>query len=539
MKKTQRNIKSYFRPLIWTMAVCASILLVSCGDDSTSEEPEEKTLDEIAKWMDGRLTKEYYWLDEYNEKHAQFDLSLAWDKFLSNTLKKLKTNTDDGGIEADGSRRFYTSVTRKKDTSTKATTRASFPTIDGFGIEIHPYVVRLTGFDGYTQDDIGFLIDHTYPGSAAAEAGLRRGDVILQVDGKKATVQTYAETWEKLQYGDSGSIKITAEVFNDQTQKGEIKEFEFAASAFEYNPVAYSDVITMPEDFDTKGKKIGYLSYLSFDVDFDTALIDAITDLSQQGVTDMILDLRVNGGGDVVASVLLASMLLDESYVGPGKIYARLKHNPANKINNDEELTLQNRYTPKGASASIDIPNIGIKKLWVICSEFSASASEMVIVGLRGLDVEVELIGTLTEGKNCGMEVTSKTYDGYKYEFAPITFMNENGKGFADYGDGIVPETDLAAKAQDKSLDKDLQDECAYFPLPTTAWGNYNYDIALAETIMQIYDKSIFTSSAKAFTPRKATTRAENSTRLERTSLKVERDDLSSRGLFIYTDEIE
>ena len=156
-------------------------------------------------------------------------------------------------------------------------------------------------------------------------------------------------------------------------------------------------------------------------------------------------------------------------------------------------------------------------------------------MGLRGLDVEVELIGNVTEGKNCGMEVTYFTDEEYKYEFAPITFMNENGKGFSDYGDGIVPEHHLAAYANDSSISATLQSQSNYFPIPITAWGDVSHDIALSEAVMQICGKSLFTSSssAQAFAPRRATTRAGGAALPERTNLKMERNDLRSRGLIV------
>ena len=540
MRQFKHIIKSYIRPSKWAMLMLSTALMVSCSDDPTGDDntgTEDRPLNEIATWMDSRLKKEYYWMDEYIEKHAQFDLTLEWDKFLNNTLKKLSTNLDDGRVYADGTRHFYSYIYRQESVTASSSSRSSLPTENGYGFELAPYAVIMSNLEGYNDNDRVCFIEHTYPGSAAAEAGLLRGDIILQVNGKKMSAQTFSNIWEELQYGTSGSVKITARSYNKELEKYEAKEYELTTSAFERNPVAFSDILQLPEEFDDEGKKIGYMSYLSFDKNYDEALVDAMADLSQKGVTDMILDLRANSGGDVTSSILLASMLMDESYVGPGKVYARLVHNPSNKIYKDTEHTLQLKYTPEGASEAVDLPNIGIKKLWVICSENTASASEMVIVGLRGLDVEVTLIGTTTEGKNCGMEVSYKTHDGYKYEFAPITFMSENGKGFNDYGDGIVPDIDLIAMAEKPSLDKDLISFCHNYPLPYTTWGNIDNDIALAEVVMQIYGKTLFTPSTKAVMPHQATTRAEGSVTFELTSLKMEKKGLSARGLIVYPDE--
>lgn len=476
-------------------------------------------------------------MDEYNEKHSKFDLTLEWDKFIDETLSKLSTNADDGGTY-DGQRTFYTYVSRTKSTSVSSSTRASLPTVKGYGIEISPYVVEVHTIEGYEQGDYGFVIEHAYAGSAAAEAGLNRGDIILQIGGKKIGSSNYQSLWSQLQDTESASsVTVTAEIYDEEAEEYKIEDYELTASSFEQNPVAYSGVLTLDEKYDIGDKKIGYMSYLSFEHDFNTSLIDAMTDLSQQGVTDMILDLRANGGGHVTSSVLLASMLLDEGYVGDDKVYARLKHNPNNEVYADKTYTLEKQYKHDDSSAEVDLPNIGIQKLWVICSELSASASEMVIVGLRGLDIDVELIGNVTEGKNCGMEVTYKIDDGYEYEFAPITFWNENGKGFSDYGDGITPEHHLAAYAEDSSISSTLQNQCAYFPVPLTAWGDADHDIALCEAVMQICGKSLFTSSASFSTSNDNSTRAGGMAMPVRTSLKVERNDLHSRGLIVRVEE--
>ena len=78
-----------------------------------------------------------------------------------------------------------------------------------------------------------------------------------------------------------------------------------------------------------------------------------------------------------------------------------------------------------------------MSKVYVITSEMSASASEMVIVGLQGLDVAVTVVGLTTEGKNVGMDVMTKQIDNYVYTFSPITFQIYNAKGYSEYSNGI------------------------------------------------------------------------------------------------------
>lgn len=525
-----------------------ALALAACGSDPTgggsgsgsgsgSDTGTTEEVDKIVEWMDKRLQKEYYWMEEYNQKRSTFDMTVEWDKYLGISLAKMTTNTDDGS--GSGSNRYlYTYVQRKKVGSAAATmTRAEYPVESGFGIDLASYVVDVAGVDKYVEGNYGLPINHVYPSSTADALGIKRGDVIMEVNGSRILRSNYSTLWSNIGAAEQ-SMELTIYGYNEEIDDYELLDYSLTVGSYEANPIAYGDLLTIDKDvFDVGDKKIGYLCYLSFDADFDQKMVEAVTNLVEKGATDVILDLRSNSGGHVSSSILLSSMLLDESYVGPGKIYARIKHNPNNKVYDDEEYTLQKRYTPNGSSTSVDLPNLGLSKVWIICSEDSASASEMVIVGLRGLDVEVELVGNTTEGKNCGMEVTYKTLDGYKYSFAPITFMNENGKGFSDYGDGIIPEHHLYEKASDTSLSEYLRGKCAYFPIPVTTWGDVEDDIALRETVMQICGKSLFDKTPEAITT--YATRSASAPMPKRTALKMEKQDLNSQGMFILQQDVE
>ena len=261
----------------------------------------------------------------------------------------------------------------------------------------------------------------------------------------------------------------------------------FSTGAYQENPVAASMVLELED-----GPKVGYLSYLGFDSAFDSELIDAMRSLKDNGAEEMVLDLRLNGGGSVNSSTILGSMLLDASY--NDKTYAVLARNSANQKPN---TTCKITSAYNGQS----LPRLGIKRLFVITTGNTASASEMVISGLRGLGVEVILIGTTTEGKNCGMDVTQYTNKGVTYEYAPITFMNFNatsyeqylaGEPYFDYPEGIEADSDMeyfAANAKDDVV-KTLAD---FFPIPMEPWGESSQDVALIEALMQIQGKTLLT----------------------------------------------
>lgn len=488
---------------------------------------------EVTRWVDERLRNEYYWLDEYNEKRGTFDMSLAYDKYLSTSLMSLTTNTGDGGYLSDGSRYLYSNI--KKESSTRAVMAVEEPTISSFGLVISSLLVGLD-----QKGTLAFCVDHVYPSSPAAEAGIKRGDMIYKVNGKSTTDMTEAkQIFYDLQYG-TGTMEITLKTAD--LEKGQYVDATYSLTAADYkeNPVAYCDILPIDENANPDGKKVGYISYLSFDADFDQSLIESISSLAEKGATDVVLDLRTNGGGSVNSALYLSSMLLDESYAD--KHFTTLKHNPKNTRFEDERCKLVKSYTDPNTLSMSDLPNLGIDKLWVIVSQLSASASEMVIVGMLGIDVPVFVVGEQTEGKNCGMEVIERTIDGDTYVYAPITFLNENAKGFSDYDDGIEPDVDLTKYIDDESVAENLRDMCYFYPIPRAEWGEYKRDIALAEMVKQICQgTSLFaSSSASSFVEPALTTRSQGAPMLRKGGrVNLPANDLRRQGMYLTEAEME
>lgn len=440
----------------------------------------DKITDAVLKHVDERLQNEYYWLDEYNEKRATFDPTLAADEYLDESLLSLTTNMADGGIDYRGNRYIYSYIYALNAAS--AGTRAQ--SVSGYGV--------LMSMNYWAMNDagteFGLAVEHVYPGSPADKAGLKRGDIVSQYNGSKITANNLNAAWQDLYYSLSNNISIG--VYDTATKK--TNTLSFSAGAYQENPVAASMVLELED-----GPKVGYLSYLGFDSAFDSELISAMKKLKDNGAEEMILDLRLNGGGSVNSSTILGSMLLDASY--NDKTYAVLVRNPANK---KASSTCKITSAYNGQS----LPRLGIKRLFVIATDNTASASEMVISGLRGLGIEVIVIGTTTEGKNCGMDVTNYTHQGVTYEYAPITFMNFNatsyeqylaGQPYFDYPEGIEADSDMeyfAANAKDDVV-KALAD---LFPIPMEPWGESSQDVALIEALMQIQGKTLLTFTSES-----------------------------------------
>jgi hypothetical protein len=89
----------------------------------------------------------------------------------------------------------------------------------------------------------------------------------------------------------------------------------------------------------------------------------------------------------------------------------------------------------------LDEPNsLGLRRVYVLGTKSSASASELLINSLRGVDIEVILIGETTNGKNMGMDLCETVIGQYKYEMWPITFKTLHAQDFCNYAGGFSPD---------------------------------------------------------------------------------------------------
>lgn len=437
------------------------MLLVACtqpsypGIDNPSGGGNTATDQSIIDYIDQRLEGEYYWLDEVATKVNTFNRRLPWEDYLSSALSRLEGNTDDGYINSKGQRVFYSYI-REVGSSTRAATM-------GFGIELHYTIIVIDKEQGH----YGFLVENVYPQSPAEEAGIKRGDIITMIDGSYITPDNYAARFNTIQSNTTSSLKLQL-----RRQTGDKNSFgaDLAAGAYDETVVMHHSII----EIEGYAKKIGYLVYTGFESEYDEELIAALGEFAASGVGEVILDLRCNGGGSVSSAVKLCSALAPATL--EDGVLCRIQRNPKNtKSDTVQEFKL--------VHTTEQLTNL--ERLTVICSDYSASASELVIMGLRGLDFPVELVGSTTEGKNCGMDVIRRTIGSTTLEYAPITFMCFNAKGFGDWGGGINPDVDLTDDANGLGVsDKN-------YPLPRADWGDMTHDIALVAALAKVTGRNI------------------------------------------------
>ena len=468
-------------------------------------EQEALQIDAMMKWIDERLSTEYYWLDEYCQKRPTFDFTLPYKEFIKSSLSSLTTNLDDGKVYSDGTRSLYTYLQEVNPANVDSNGTVKEETM-GFGLSLSTTLMR------YTESTACMAIDHVYPGSAAADAGLKRGDIIIKIDNESLPLNDIGrvnELFQRIQYSSTSSATI--DYLRIAGESYSMKQATLTAGYFIENPVAFCDVLTLPQEWYDQGiadqsHKVGYISYLQFDFNHEKRLVEAISDLSSKGITDLIVDLRINPGGDTRSCTSMASMIISESYVG--EPVTQFTYNPKRNKQPSIDYIRKNGYEDANM-AMTDLPNLNMERVYFITSSDSSSASELLIVGLMGLGIDVVMIGTTTDGKNCGMEAAMVGWKDMYYVFAPITFMTANGQGFHDYGDGITPGeltkgTDFEKYINNPNISEDARSACNYFPIPEAEWGDVSYDFALSEAVAQIFGKTLLTSSHSSMVAKSA-----------------------------------
>ena len=432
----------------------------------------------LNNYMHQRLLKEYLWADEYAKLNV--DMNVSYDKFLYTHLVQLgNTNIEDGGYYRDysssaGERYIYSYISEITSTKAPVVTKAG-ELMSTSGLGIGPMFASL--FESGT-DYIGLTLGYVYPGSPAETAGLRRGDTIYQVGGNRLTRSNYQSYMQELFYNPIGTYKITYAryVENEAQQKYDLtlnNTVNVTTGTYGYNPILFAAIMAN-KDIQSDGDEtippfcIGYMASESFDSSAQEVLEYQIQQFIDAGITELILDLRFNVGGEVQQSRYLASSIVGRGY--DDRYFFRAE------FNDKRVESWKFKSGPAESDKLGEAKPLGLKRLWVIMSENTASASELIIHGLRGVDFPVTLIGSRSEGKNVGMVVTQEVYNGRRFEFAPITYRGMNEKNEYAPADGFEPDSGNLLNNQDSNYKNDVDN---MFPYAFGDWGNFDFNIPL------------------------------------------------------------
>lgn len=279
--------------------------------------------------------------------------------------------------------------------------------------------------------------------ATAVGANLSRGTRILEVDGIDVV---YANSQAEIDSLNNGLFPESA---------GETHQFlvqDLASNDTRTIIMTSADLVSDPvstvKTIATGSGNVGYVAFHSHLGLAEQSLISAVNQLQADGISDLILDLRYNGGGYLTIASELAYMIAGPAATN-GKAFERLvfndKHPKTNPITG-EALQAEPFYnTTQGFSVSAGqgLPTLDLNRVFVITGENTCSASESIINGLRGIDIDVVQIG----GATCGKPYGSYPTDNCGTTYFTLQFATVNEKDFGDYADGFAPENNASVGA--------------------------------------------------------------------------------------------
>jgi C-terminal processing protease CtpA/Prc len=287
------------------------------------------------------------------------------------------------------------------------------------------------------------VVAYTEPNSpaTAASANLARGAQVLTVDGVDLVNAT-----------DSTSINtLNAGLF--PSAPGASHSFSIldlgAATPRTVTMVAANVTSTPVQNVETIGTRAGTVGYMLFNDHIATAeqqLVSAFSQLQGAGVSDLVLDIRYNGGGYLDIASEVAYMI-----AGPGpttgqgfeKTVFNDKYATTDPVTGERLAPIPFHGTSQGFSGPKDqpLPTLSLPRVFVLSSPNTCSASEAIINGLRGVGVQVIQIGTTTCGKPYGFYPA----DNCGTTYFSIEFQGVNAQGFGDYPDGFSPANTVSS----------------------------------------------------------------------------------------------
>ena len=222
------------------------------------------------------------------------------------------------------------------------------------------------------------VIDEPYENTPAAQAGLKKGDIILAIDDTSMVKKSVSDVSNKLR-GDAGTsfvLKIK------RPSTGKDMTFKIVRRSIQMPSVPYYGIC---------GNHIGYINLSSFTENCSKDVRRAFIDLKKQGAKGLVFDLRSNGGGSVSEAVSIVNMFLPK-----GKTVLKMKGR-LQRSNNEYKTTVE--------------PVDSVMPMVVLVSGNTASSSEIMSGSLQDYDRAI-ILGTRTYGKGLVQTTMDLPYNG-------------------------------------------------------------------------------------------------------------------------------
>lgn len=282
--------------------------------------------------------------------------------------------------------------------------------VDRFSWIVDDYIALENSFQGITLNngmEFGLVryandaskvfgyVRYVIPGSDAESKSINRGMLFTEVDGTQLTESNYRD----LLFDGSNIYTIALADFNDGNPTPNGTTISLTKTQLQENPVAIVKTI------DEGTHKIGYLMYNQFSNSFDAQLNQAFATLKSENITDLIIDLRYNGGGRVSSATYLGGMVTGQFN---GQLFSKEQWNTkvqealdASLFDNYFTNEILNRDQNQNIILQEPINSLNLNSVYFITTKSTASASELVMNSLSAY-IDVKSVGLTTTGKVYG-----------------------------------------------------------------------------------------------------------------------------------------
>jgi carboxyl-terminal processing protease len=304
----------------------------------------------------------------------------------------------------------------------------------GYGAQFH------LGGNDYPRS---LVVAYTESNTPASAKNLNRGAAIISIDGVDVAYGSDVDT-------------LNAGLFPSNAGEDHVFEVrDLGASETRFITLISEAVVSDPVQNETtflvNGSMVGYMTFNDHIATSEQQLIVAMTEMRDSAIDDLIVDLRYNGGGLLGIAAELGYMIAGN--VGEGEVFSEVqfnsKHPSYDPITGNflSPLMFPSNAIGYSAVAGQPLPTLNLSRVFIIASEGTASASEAVINGLRGVGIEVILIGDTTTGKPYGFYPT----DNCGTTYFTLQFKGVNASGFGDYSDGFTPVENASSQGSEIS----------------------------------------------------------------------------------------
>jgi len=276
-------------------------------------------------------------------------------------------------------------------------------------------------------------VAYAEPGSPAATANITRGARVLSVDNVDLVNASDQASVDILNNGLFPTATGQSHTFSILDPGATTPRTVTMVSA-NVTETPVTNVTVLPST------TVGYMLFKDHIATAEQGLINAVNQLKSQNITDLVLDIRYNGGGYLDIASELAYMIAGQTATA-GKTFELTKFNdkyPTNDPFTGQPITpLPFHSTTQDFSvpAGMALPALNLPRVFVLTGGDTCSASESIINSLRGIGVTVYQFGSTTCGKPYGFVPA----DNCGTTYFSIQFQGVNQIGFGDYADGFSP----------------------------------------------------------------------------------------------------